>query len=349
MHTTDLPVGLRRRPVKPALLAILAMLMLLVGPVAGANAAGGTDKPPNGAVSPFPPLAPLPDPVLPAGAAANIHGFDDTGFIQKATVSDAACRPGTPQANWGGTVELNNLTVTVPCNTVLQMPANTVSWADFVNGITHAAPDTTFPTLPVELSSPSVYASYEIHVVGNFVGAGTVADPARRIAGLIFVSQQSVDAGTGVISMVDYATGDLHVDTPSGPAVVQINDPKGRFGRAQSPDERFSVDDANPTVHAATGYPMCVPRTDPAGATPDDLCPQQNRPKAAAGCRNFSQAGVSPLPVSGELSPPAVGQEYCSQFVMPEAPADPATSTSGPDARQQAPFEVGDFISYSGR
>jgi hypothetical protein len=40
------------------------------------------------------------------------------------------------------------------------------------------------------------------------------------------------------------------------------------IGRAQSPDARFSVDDQNPTVHAGTGYPMCVPRTDP--ATADD-------------------------------------------------------------------------------
>ena len=41
---------------------------------------------------------------------------------------------------------------------------------------------------------------------------------------------------------------------------VQINDPFGRFWRAQSPDARFSVDDQNPTIHSGTGYPVCVPR-----------------------------------------------------------------------------------------
>jgi hypothetical protein len=72
---------------------------------------------------------------------------------------------------------------------------------------------------------------------------------------------------------------------------VQLNDPKipglhdsagadtGRFSNGQSPDNRFSVDQDNPTVHAATGYPMCIPRTDPT-VKDDPLCPQKNRPLA---------------------------------------------------------------------
>ena len=57
---------------------------------------------------------------------------------------------------------------------------------------------------------------------------------------------------------------------------------------------------------------------------------------------------------SGELTPPAAGQKYCSQYVMAAPPADATTamplngSHVQPDARQQAPFEVGDFITYSG-
>ena len=129
-------------------------------------------------------------------------------------------------------------------------------------------------------------------------------------------------------------------------------------------DARFSVDDANPTIHAGTGYPMCIPRTDPT-AQDDPLCPQQNRPNrvsvtvggatvTATTCRNFSQAGVAPPAGSGELTPPAAGQKYCSQYVMAAPPADATTamplngSHVQPDARQQAPFEVGDFITYSG-
>jgi hypothetical protein len=168
----------------------------------------------------------------------------------------------------------------------------------------------------------------------------------------MFASQQSVNAAFGQITKIDYSTGDLIIqsDSSAKPAVVEINDPKGRFGRAQSPDDRFSVDDANPTIHAGTGYPMCVPRTDPGNAD-DPLCPQQNRPKFDSGqphggCRNFTDGNL-PVPASGDLSAPADGQTYCTQFVMPEPPQAGA-STDGPDARQQAPFEVGDWVTYSG-
>jgi len=172
----------------------------------------------------------------------------------------------------------------------------------------------------------------------------------KQIAGLIFVSQQSTNAGSGFISRIDYTNGNLEVDSgnPTQPTIIQINDPNGRFGRPQSPDPRFSVDDANPTIHAATGYPMCVPRTI---SGDDALCPQKNRPKVVTptttnNCRNFSQAGVTP-PTSGELSGPAVGQVYCSQYVMKRF-SDASRTATDPDPTQQAPFEVGDFISWSG-
>jgi hypothetical protein len=99
-----------------------------------------------------------------------------------------------------------------------------------------------------------------------------------------------------------------------------------------------------------------VPRTDPALAD-DPLCPQANRPNlvpviingatvapVAGGCRNFSVAGI-PAPTSGELTRPPAGQAYCSQYVMNSVAARAATD---PDPRQQAPFEVGDAISFSG-
>jgi hypothetical protein len=276
-------------------------------------------------------VAPWITPTLPtpnfAVNPALIHGFDVTGFYQDATVStdNSAC-PNTPVSKperFGGTVKINNTVITVPCNMVIQMPANTFRWADFVNG---------GPSLTLGNGSPS----FEIQVVGNTVDG-------KNIAGLMYFSQESLNSGSGVIQEIDYSTGNIKVDTgdPANPSVLQINDPNGRFGRKQSPDPRLSVDDANATIHAATGYPMCVPRTDPA-TTDDALCPQANRPKPVNGqCRNFGQAGV-PLPQSGELSFPAAGQVYCSQYVMP------APGVAGPDATQQAPFEVGDFISYSG-
>jgi len=308
-----------------AALTVLA-LVALSSDLSRAVAGGGTAKPPPGAVAPF--VTPtLPDPPL-AVDPTRIHGFDDTGFIQAASVApdNAMCPHTSDPHRFGGSVVLNDLTVVVPCNMVIQLPANTMTWADFLQG----GPD---------LSLGHGYPSYQIHVIGNIVGSD-------RIAGLMYASQHAANAGTGVVSGIDYSTGDLLVDTGDAahPTIVRINDPNGRFGRAQSPDPRFSVDDANPTVHASTGYPMCVPRTDPAVGD-DPLCPQANRPRPVSGsCRNFSMAGVTP-PKGGELTRPVAGQAFCAQFVMNTASARAA---GDPDPRQQAPFEVGDVIRFSG-
>src|SRR3954463_5365157 len=311
-------------------LAIVLGTAVLVAGAVMAYAKGGTAKPPQGAISPF--ITPtLPDPVF-SSTTTNIHGFDETGFIQDATVSQdsSACPDVTDPHRRGGTVTINNTKIVVPCNMIIQMPANTMTWADMVDG----GPSLALKDAPCP--------SFEVRVVGNIV-AGT------HMAGLMFASQQSANTGSGTISKIDYDTGRVHVDTgdPANPAVLEINDPNGRFGRAQSPDGRFSVDDQNPTIHAGTGYPMCVPRQDPASAD-DPLCPQANRPKpAGAGrhCRNFTDAGVVPLPASGELSAPLATDEFCTKFVMPSTDARAA---GDPDPSQQAPFEVGDQITYSG-
>jgi hypothetical protein len=319
-----------RRPLLVA--GVLTLLAVSAGLIASNNLAqgkGGTAKPPPGAVSPFT-TPTLPDPAFSVDPRL-IHGFDMTGFLQNATVSNTRCPNESDADRYGGTVTINNTKITVPCGIVIQMPANTFRWAEFVNA--------------GDLSLGSIAAgkpAFEMSVVGNTVGT-------ENIAGLMYFSQQSLNGGSGVISKIDYSNGRIEVDTGNAgsPSVLEINDPQGRFGRVQSPDPRLSVDDENPTIHAATGFPMCVPRTTTnptvAGNPDDALCPQANRPKPANGqCRNFGQAGVNPLPASGELSIPAAGQAYCSQYVMP------APGAAGPDARQQAPFEVGDFIAYSG-
>jgi hypothetical protein len=317
-------------------LAVLGATLAIGG---NALAKGGTAKPPTnppGAFVVTPALSePLLFPAVPGpGATAlsvpplNLSGFDATGVITDATVDSNLC---------SGTAKMDNKTIIIPCGLIVQMPANTLTWADYVNG---------GPATNLEMSA-----------IGNKVGND-------YIAALIYVSQQSLHGGSGYITSIDYIHGNIIVD---GATTIQINDPNGRFGRAQSPDPRFSVDDQNPTIKSGTGYPMCVPRTDPA-ITNDPLCPQKNRPtvitspSSPMGCRNFT-ASLTPLPVSGELPGPVAGQVYCSQYVMaavagaieyPSGTVLPATSFKArpndnfPDPRQQVPFEVGDFISYAG-
>jgi len=232
----------RKRRVAAVVIPATVLSLLAAVPLSvNAFAQGGTAKPPKGAIAPFV-TATMPDPVT-SVLPGLIRSFDDTGFIQGATVdaTNAKCPGTTDRHRFGGTLTLNHGPIVIPCNLVIQLAANTMTWADFVDG--PAAPDQSVGSL----APGTGYPSFEMNAVGNIVGA-------RRIAGLLYGSQQSLNGSTGVITAIDYVTGRLNVDTgnPAAPAVVEINDPNGRFGRAKSPDARFSVDDANPTIHGGT-------------------------------------------------------------------------------------------------
>jgi hypothetical protein len=322
---------------------------LIVANGAPLFAKGGAAKPPVGSVGVGgPPVGATPAPAVPftgfnAVGPGNIHQFNVVGFIQSATVSSANC-PSLPASQWGGTVTVNGVTITVPCNVTLQMPAATFTWADMM---TPANGKFVTAGSPADFgldknSSGTPYPSIEINVIGNIVGS-------EYIAGLILVSQQAGNLGQGYIVGIKNANGSLLVGstpnaTPASPGTVelQINDPAGRFSVGQSPDTRFAVDDQNPTIRSLTGYPMCVPRPNATGDDPK--CPARNRPLAINGCRNFLFAGVV-LPTGRDLAPPVPGQKFCSAFVMP----DPATrQPADPDSFQQAPFAIGDYISWQG-
>src|SRR4029079_2076838 len=131
---------LRRSPLA-VLLAALSVVALVVGagsasaaggPGAGGGAAGGGGVAAGGAGTAKPPprtLAPFVEPNLPdpnfSVAPTGIHGFSELGFLQHAAVDGAGCASGTPPANFGGTAVINGITITVPCNMTIQMPANT--------------------------------------------------------------------------------------------------------------------------------------------------------------------------------------------------------------------------------
>jgi hypothetical protein len=232
--------------------------------------------------------------------------FDVIGFIQSATIDN----PNDLFS--GGTITVNNIRMTVPRNTLLQFPATAMTWQEAF--ALAPAPYTKLQTGMALNDVPRPATTYEVHAVGNRVGG-------QHVVGLLFLSQQSLHSGQGFITAIDYATGEMRVGGATGnvglDARVRINDPIGRFGRAFSPDVRFTIDEDNPTIHTVNFYPQCLPRTNPASAD-DPLCPQKNRPKDSTG-------------------------KFLTMFSMP-APG----GTTGPDARLMAPFEVGDFITYSG-
>ena len=338
----------RRRRTLARLGAGAAVIALSVAFSDVAHAAGnaGTAKPPGGgggggggggAVPPtfVPPQPPVfgdkgTVPIDPLAFGNRANGFDLTGYIEASSVDNASScdaaggdnLSGLPNAvsqTPGGTVKVNGITIDVPCNLVLQFPANTMSWSDAVG------------------KGFGDLASVEINVVGNIVDG-------KYRAGLILLSQQSANSGTGVVESIDYSKGRLTVRNPlSGDKVIlEINDPQvggtGRFSAGQTPDERFSVDNQNPTVKAATGYPMCIPRTDATAGQDDPLCPQQNRPTVANGCRKLSTALIesavtfpaafkAPAWLTNDVIGNGPAGGFCGSFVMPATTTVTADST----------------------
>jgi hypothetical protein len=277
--------------------------------------------------------------------------FDMTGFIQEATL-DASC---AADAHCGGTIKVNGHVVTVPKETIVIFPANALSWQElFVQaplpwGTLGTAINTSplgGPTSGMARADCAVVGTtgctagplttWEAQVIGNRVVGAT---PNEYIAGLIYVSQQGLNSGAGFINFIDYTLGEMRVGGPIGSSTlgarVRINDPAGRYGRATtSPDIRFTVDPDNPTISAGSGYPMCLPRTAPSGVGvgTDTLCPEQNRPILAAG----PPVQYSPSFTMNNLTNPA--------FHVPLNAGQPAF----PRSDIQAPFEVGDYITFAG-
>ena len=355
-----------------------AIAALMAAGFASGNvwAAGGTAKPPAtttacpvGSPAGVPCIIPPAGPVLPnfppQGAALSgngSNGFSITGSVQ--AVTGPACPAAGSAGTAGGSVTVNGITITIPSDTIVQYPASTQTWGDALCGIAPIALNGTGGT------GAAIYPGVMITIDGNITdSAGGLAGANTPYVGAIVrISQQTLNSGSGYISAINYATGAMTVTSRAGQAVTLIiNDPKGRYGRANSsPDARFSVDDANPTIKSgSTGYPMCVPRSAPpaAGARETDpQCPQKNRPRTA--CRNFAAAGIT-FRVAQDL-PTTPINGFCAGFVMKALANMPGTAgiantqlangngtvnvnfTGDPDPREMAPFEVGDFITWQG-
>ncbi len=295
--------------------------------------------------------------------------FDITGFIEAATLdtSGAICRANDPLLA-GGTVTVNNVTVVIPCNTILQMPATSLTWAELFRQVPAGtrSGETALAlrdSLPLKLPYNGALPSYQIRVQGNVISG-------RYIAGLVLIGQAFGEAvgATGIVNYINYQTGDIHIGgIPNVPAAtdtrVRLNDPVGRFGRVQGAigsgaavesqdfDARFTADTDNPTVRSETGYPMCVPRIDPYDRTnggEDPLCPIRNRPLGPT-CRSLPAAQFPAFPAT------AAGQ-FCRTFAMDAPPVASAGGALAPclngicatDPTRQAPIVIGDTVAFKG-
>lgn len=375
------------------LLLNLFTLLTFVLTINTTMAAQGNQNVLKPAIFPISPISP--PPAVPSQ-------FDFIGHIQSAVLDPSVCSNSGEDIDsklWGGKVIVNGIEIIIPCNTVLQLPATSLTWAELFDPALVPAgtkPNTSGLALEDRIltigdTNMLPLPSYEIHVQGNIVNDSTTGQ-MKHIAGLVFISQNSLNVGQGYIKSIDYTTGELCISSglpieglvgqaSANPlcvapdARVRINDPVGRFGLRHGAlgckalgtcdveeshyDPRFTADTDNPTIHAATGYPMCIPRAFPFGSAGDTdaLCPQQNRPIQGTGvkCNNLPSAGGITYPAF-----PAQKNGYCRNYVMDPLPKNivPPAGPCGavgtinipcstrPD--RQTPFEVGDYVTYSG-
>jgi len=248
--------------------------------------------------------------------------FDVDGFIQEAKLDGTAAAGSALQ---GGHIKVNGHVVTVPANTIVVLPGNELTWQELFA----QAPRPYGPTQSgmAAADTPAPIVQYEAHVIGNVLPSAPGV--GEYVAGLVYISQQATNSGTGYINFIDYLNGELLVGGTPGSATdgtrVRLNDPNGVYGIASpagTTDPRFSVasfhqpvalgpilDSSNPTIRSVTGFPMCLPRA--AGA--DALCPETQRPVLLPGVGQFT------------------------------------TSPAGiPNSSIPAPFEIGDYVSFSG-
>ncbi len=260
----------------------------------------------------------------------NSTQFDITGFLQEATLNPSATDPLT-----GGTLKVNGHFVVVPKDTIVILSANALTWQELFSQAPSPYGLTTAIGIPQSglamNDTPRPMSTYEVQVVGNIINTPTAN---LYVAGLIYISQEGLNTGAGFINYINYSLAEMRVGgrigDPNTGTRVRINDPIGRFGRPQSPDPRWTVDPDNPTIVAGTGYPMGLPNvlTDPnLGGADDPLRPLKNRPKDTN-------------PVS-----PTFGL-FLTTFTFPANIG--CAAKTGPDPCLEAPFEEGDFISFSG-
>src|SRR3954469_8238483 len=168
----------------------------------------------------------------PAGAAP----FDIIGFIDAATLTQE-----DDGFSGGGTINVTGTNIVVPKNTLLQMPAFALTWQE----VFAMAPEpwkTAGQSGLAKADTPAPLTTYEIRIQGNRVVKN---GDEQYIAGLMFIAQQSLNNGAGIINYIDYEKGELRVggkvgDAGSGARVV-INDSQGKFAPKRSDDGRFTI------------------------------------------------------------------------------------------------------------
>ncbi|KAH8650969.1 hypothetical protein BGZ60DRAFT_388580 [Tricladium varicosporioides] len=214
--------------------------------------------------------------------------FSNIGTINDLTVTDPS------DIFSGGTITVDSIPMIIPKNSYVTLPSISVMWSElFIGGA---------PQLP-QFGAPGV--SWEATVYGNRIGS-------NYIVALVYITQSSVRIIQGFINAIDLGTGEFWVAGTSGSPGITI----GRYGLEYFDHPLWTVDAESPSVTAATGFPLCIPRY--ANGTDDPLCPLKNR---------IINGGVP-------------------TFIQFKTAA--TRSTTDPDPNVMAPLMVGDYVTING-
>jgi cytochrome c peroxidase len=293
-------------------------------------------------------------------------GFAEAGYFEAATLDSAS-------PNSGGTVTINGNKMIVPANSIIQFPANTLTWAQFFNtvGNTISAPvydpglhstqvnltikpGTTGLAImdnPTRIQTQSPFIPFNAVVIGNIDVLGTTINnvtgahnpPGTYIVGLILPMGQDLgNAGQGFITCIDYGKGRFEVggtvSTLTGGACGAT--PTGQVVEINDPSGRYGW------AHSPD------PRwsVDPDNPT---IAASNGYPM---GIPKVAPPAIDPdRPITNRpLNPPIPNVNHdpflpvgvpMEVFAMP--PSGKAGTTT-PDPWKQAPFMVGDYVIYSG-
>ena len=274
--------------------------------------------------------------------------FISIGYIQSFKLCDPAynvapCNKNDPRA--AATMKVNGVNIIIPENLKIIMPGTYLTAQDIFKGPKGTAagalstPEQSGLALEDQHSLGKTFIPFMAEISGN-IAKDPASSKIEYIAGLVNISQGVLQTSAGYIRDIDYAKGELLVtpaiNNSTNQVRVQLNDPPlpgsqfGRFSKGSTDakdDNRFMVDQGNPTVHAMTGYPVCIPTS----ANGDTRCPISNRMKDSNG--NF-------------LRRYTIGSKLATNPNGIPVATSPLCTTC--DSKFMVPLVAGDYVIFSG-
>jgi hypothetical protein len=262
----------------------------------------------------------------------------------------------TPGDKWsGGTMIVAGQHVTIPRNLLIDLPANRLTLQEIIEV---DAPTACLAALKSGLAKGDTCNAYGTGA-NISISANRTAPGGNLIAGDVFI-QKGTESLAGAVTYINYDEGYFRLGGTPGNStngvMVRLNDPDGRhtvqqglgcvLGTAQagltsncSPDVRFTLDGENYTNVFTTGYPLCIPSTQPRTFTEAAF----QRLDGTTGSFDLNGDGDTADVITVQAQPDGTGDLLC-----PVANRTAANGLPMNDSRFMAPVMLGDNVVADG-